>query len=46
MAFSRRMMFLTIENDWKPGFGPRDKPYWMCREEELEFGASAFDAPF
>ena len=44
------MLFMTIEGGWKTGFGPGDKPYWMCCEEELCFGEAAFGstvcAPF
>jgi hypothetical protein len=46
MAFVRIMLFKTIENGWTAGLGPFDKPYWMCDEEELEFGEPACDAPF
>lgn len=46
MAFVRQMMFMTIENGWTPGLGPKDKPYWMCCAEELEFGGCGIIAPF
>jgi hypothetical protein len=46
MGFVRRIFFLTIENGWRPGLGPKDKPYWMCCDEELSFGSCACDAPF
>lgn len=46
MDLTRHMLFLTIENGWTPGFGPNDKPYWMCCEEELEFGTSSSEDPF
>jgi hypothetical protein len=50
MDFVRRMLFMTIEGGWRAGFGPGDKPYWMCCEEELCFGEVAFGstvcAPF
>ena len=42
---------MTIEQGWKAGFGPYEKPYWMCCEDdELPFGEVAFGctvaAPF
>jgi hypothetical protein len=46
MSFVRIMLFKTIENGWTAGFGPSDKPYWMCQEEELKFGSSEYEAPF
>ncbi len=46
MDFVRRMLFLTIEQGWRGGLGPCDKPYWMCAEEELEFEYSSRVAPF
>ena len=46
MDFTRQMLFKTIENGWKPGLGPNDKPYWMCCDEELEFGGVECDTPF
>jgi len=46
MAFVRQMLFKTIENGWSAGFGPSEKPYWMCSEEEMEFGGVDCDAPF
>jgi hypothetical protein len=35
MAFVRVMLFKTIENGWKAGLGPSNKPYWMCLEDEF-----------
>jgi len=47
VAFVWQMMFMTIENGWKPGLGPDDKPYWMCCPEELDgFDPPDYDAPF
>ena len=50
LDFARRMVFMTIEQGWKAGLGPSDKPYWMCYEGELCFGDVAFSgtvpAPF
>jgi hypothetical protein len=50
LDFARRMVFMTIEQGWKAGLGPSDKPYWMCYEGELCFGDVAFNgtvpAPF
>ncbi len=42
----RHLMILTIQNGWKPGYGPGDKPYWMCSREELVFGPCGSEAPY
>ena len=36
----------TIEEGWKDGLGPNDKPYWMCAVEELLNRRFVCDAPF
>ena len=46
MSFVRRMLCLTIENGWKPGLGPLEKPYWMCSDAEFEVGDGDVEAPF
>jgi hypothetical protein len=50
LDFVRRMVFMTIEQGWRAGLGPSDKPYWMCYDGELCFGEVAFagtvSAPF
>ena len=46
MRLVRFLVMRTIVEDWKDGFGPNDKPYWMCSSEELLGSAIAFDAPF
>ena len=44
------MVFMTIEQGWKPGLGPLEKPYSMCEDDELCLGEVAFrpmvDVPF
>ncbi len=44
------MVFMTIEQGWKAGLGPSEKPYSMCEEDELCWGEIAFrpavDVPF
>ena len=42
LDFARRMVFMTIEQGWRAGFGPADKPYSMCEEGELCWGEVAF----
>jgi len=46
----RRMVFMTIEQGWRAGLGPADKPYSMCEDHELCWGEVAFlpmvDVPF
>ena len=50
LDFVRRMVFMTIEQGWRAGLGPSEKPYWMCYDGELCFGEVAFagtiPAPF
>jgi hypothetical protein len=38
MALLRMLLIKTIEEGWEIGLGPFGKPYWMCCEEELEWG--------
>jgi hypothetical protein len=46
----RRMVFMTIEQGWRAGLGPAEKPYSTCEESELCWGEVAFlpvvDVPF
>ena len=46
MALVRKLLIKTIEEGWEIGLGPFGKPYWMCCEEELEWGHCDFEAPF
>ena len=50
LGLVRRMVFMTIEQGWKAGLGPSDKPYSMCDDGELCWGEVAFlpavDEPF
>jgi len=50
LDFARRMVFMTIEQGWKAGLGPSEKPYSMCEDDELCWGEVAFrpvvDVPF
>ena len=50
LDFARRMVFMTIEQGWKAGLGPFEKPYSMCEDHELSWGEVAFrqvvEAPF
>lgn len=46
MAIVRLLLVKTIEDGWKVGLGPFEKPYWMCYEEEFAVGGSSIDTPF
>ena len=46
MHLVRALGINTIEGNWRVGFGPCDKPYWMCCAEELKMGGCGFEARF
>ena len=46
IALVRKLLIKTIEEGWEIGLGPFGKPYWMCCEEELEWGHCNVEAPF
>jgi hypothetical protein len=40
------LLIKMIEEGWEIGLGPFGKSYWMCCEEELEWGHCDFKVPF
>ena len=46
MTLVRMLLIKTIEEGWEIGLGPCGKPYWMCCQQELEWGHCDFEAPF
>jgi hypothetical protein len=42
LDLARRMVFMTIEQGWKAGLGPSERPYSMCDDGELCWGEVAF----
>lgn len=41
MDTTRRILMMTIECGWDPGFGPGGKPYWMCCDNEMNVWVGA-----